>query len=60
MRDDKTLHWSNKPFSTRLIDGGPRRVTLTTDRLKYHGDGTETETKVAEAEWDATLQRLFR
>ncbi|MEM7322178.1 MAG: arylamine N-acetyltransferase [Actinomycetota bacterium] len=60
LRTDRTLHWSAKPFATRLVDGGPRRVTLLKDRLKYHGDGQVTETAVAEDEWVSVLERLFR
>ncbi len=60
LRTDKSRHWSTKPFATRLIDGGPRRVTLSTDRLKYHGDGHLTEQPVAEEDWESTLERLFR
>ena len=33
LQSDKTLHWSTKPMATRLIDGGPERVTLLQDRL---------------------------
>lgn len=60
LRGDPSLHWSNKPFATRLIEGGPQRVTLLRDRIKYHGDGETSETLVAEEDWEQTLQRLFR
>lgn len=60
LRGDPTLHWSNKPFATRLIDGGPSRVTLLKDRLKYHGDGETRETMIDEPDWEETLDRVFR
>lgn len=60
LRDDKTLRWSTKPFATRLIDGGPERVTLLSDRLKYHGGSQTTETPVSAEEWEGQLASLFR
>lgn len=56
---DPTLPWSNKPFATRLLDGGPDRVTLLKDRLKLTRDGTTTETPIDEGDWEATLTRWF-
>ncbi len=60
LRDDKTLRWSTKRFSTRLIDGGPERVTLLTDRLKYHGGAEVTESPIDDDRWEAKLAELFR
>ena len=60
LRDDKTLRWSTKPFATRLIDGGPERVTLLSDRLKYHGGSQTAETPVSAEEWEGQLASLFR
>jgi N-hydroxyarylamine O-acetyltransferase len=60
LKADPSLRWSTKPFATRLIDGGPQRVTLLKDRLKYHGDGDTAETPVAKQEWEHTLTSLFR
>lgn len=60
LRGDPNLPWSTKPFATMLIDGGPGRVTLLKDRLKYHGAGEATETPVADGDWEDTLVRLFR
>ncbi|MCB0990520.1 MAG: arylamine N-acetyltransferase [Acidimicrobiales bacterium] len=52
-------HWVDKPFATRLIDGGPRRVTLLKDRLKLH-DGTDVQTvPVSADEWSTELDRWF-
>lgn len=53
---DTSLHWSQKPFATRLIHGGPERITLLKDRLK-HPDGTETP--VAKADWNNVLAKHF-
>lgn len=60
LRDDKTLRWSTKPFATRLVDGGPQRVTLLQDRLKYHGGIEASEHPVTEARWNDVLHQLFR
>ena len=59
LQDDKTLHWSQKPFATRLIDGGPDRVTLLGDRLKLRRDGEETVTPVSEDTWTTTHANWF-
>ncbi|MEM9134818.1 MAG: arylamine N-acetyltransferase [Actinomycetota bacterium] len=53
------LHWRNKPFATRLLDGGPDRVTILTDRLKLQRDGETTETPLSADEWDDVLQEWF-
>lgn len=60
LQSDRALHWSNKPFATRLLDGGPGRVTLLKDRLKIRRDGVETETEVEPDEWSAVLAEWFR
>jgi N-hydroxyarylamine O-acetyltransferase len=59
LQEAEDLHWRNKPFATRLIDGGPDRVTLTGDRLKIVRDGQASETPVADDEWDDLLHRWF-
>ena len=53
------LHWRHKPFATRLIDGGPERVTLLGDRLKFHSPQGVREEPVAAEDWDDTLERWF-
>ncbi len=61
LRSDPDLHWSAKPFATRLVDGGPERITLLKDRFKqHHADGTVTETPVDDQDWDKMLAELFR
>ncbi|MEM7272688.1 MAG: arylamine N-acetyltransferase [Actinomycetota bacterium] len=61
LQSAEDLHWRNKPFATRLLDGGPERVTLTGDRLKLHGgtDGSVTEDPVDPADWDEVLLHWF-
>lgn len=60
LRTDPELHWSAKPFATRLLDGGPERVTLLRDRLKFHRtDGSIDEQPVAASEWSSTLAEWF-
>lgn len=56
---DPSLHWQHKPFATRLIDGGPDRITLLKDRLKVEVDGMTTETPVAAADWRTALLTNF-
>ena len=59
LQDDESLHWSNKRFATRLLDGGPDRVTLLGDRIKFRRNGEETEEPVAPEDWNAMLQTWF-
>lgn len=53
------LHWRNKPFATRLLDGGPDRVTLLGDRLKLQRSGETTETPVDAEAWGDVLEEWF-
>ncbi len=59
LQGNPELHWSNKPFATRLIEGGPKRVTLLKDRLKISGPGEEEVTPVSQQDWPATLKTWF-
>ncbi|MGI9606386.1 MAG: arylamine N-acetyltransferase family protein [Acidimicrobiales bacterium] len=59
LRSDPELHWSQKPFATRLVDGGPDRVTLLRDRLKLTTDGATEEIPVAAGDWDDVLFSWF-
>ena len=59
MQTDPSLSWGSKPFATRLLDGGPDRVTLRDGRLKLIRDGEERVTEVAADRWDQTLDEWF-
>jgi N-hydroxyarylamine O-acetyltransferase len=53
------LQWTKTRFATRLIDGGPDRVTLLEGRIRHRRAGTWTETKVDDAEWESVLGDWF-
>ncbi|MFZ0625685.1 MAG: arylamine N-acetyltransferase [Acidimicrobiia bacterium] len=53
------LSWTRSRFATRLIDGGPDRVTLLDDRLKFRRDGDWSEREVDESEWAILLDQWF-
>lgn len=59
LQGNRELHWSTKPFATRLLDGGPERVTLLTDRLEVTRSGEVTETPVSSEDWDDVLDEWF-
>lgn len=59
LQTDRGLKWSQAPFATRLLSGGPDRVTLLKDTLKRRKDGEWTEEPVSEADWPAVLDRWF-
>ena len=58
---DADSNFRKGPLATRLIDGGPRRVTLTTDRLRFTGpDGSDDHTvEPLSDDWFGYLQRWF-
>ena len=47
------------PFATRLLDGGPNRVTILKDKIKFRRDGVWEEQPVAESEWQNKLFEWF-
>ena len=59
MQGDPELHWSQKPFATRVLDGGPDRVTLLRDRLKVTRSGETEVTPVEPETWDDVLEEWF-
>lgn len=59
LQADRSLHWSEKPFATRLVDRGPERITLLGDRLKRVGPAGQTEVPVAPEEWNDVLAEHF-
>lgn len=59
MQTEPGLRWTEAPFATRLLEGGPDRVWLLRDRLKLRQNGEITVTDVADDEWPATLHKWF-
>lgn len=53
------LQWTQSPFATRLLDGGPDRVTLLSDRIKFRRDDVWEEHPVAADEWEHLLAEWF-
>ncbi len=59
LQSDPTSPFRDKPFSTRLLDGGPDRVTLLRNRLKIDRGGVITEELVSPADWPSVLDQWF-
>ncbi len=60
LQTEPGLKWTQKPFATRLLDGGPDRVTLLEDRIKFRRRGVTTEQPVQPgAEWNQMLDKWF-
>ncbi|WP_420452935.1 arylamine N-acetyltransferase family protein [Ilumatobacter sp.] len=60
LQTDPDLHWSMKPFATRLLDpSSSDRVTLTRDRLELRRGSTEIVEDVAARDWDDALAEWF-
>lgn len=59
LQSDTSLHWSNKPFATRLLDDRGSRITLTRARLSTRRDGQTTHVAVPPAEWNDLLFDQF-
>jgi N-hydroxyarylamine O-acetyltransferase len=51
--------WTRRPFATRLIDGGPDRVTLLHDCLKIRTAGEWSEEPVTPEQWPQALFDWF-
>ncbi len=59
-RTDPQQKWRQKRFATRLLDGGPDRVTLLENSLKLRRNGEWTERPVEPGdEWERLLQQWF-
>ncbi len=59
LQTEPGLQWTVAPFATRLLDGGPDRVTLLKDRIKFRRNGEWTEVSVDADDWEATLEQWF-
>ncbi len=59
LQDSPDTLFTAKPFATRLVDGGPDRVTLLRDRLKLRSGGVWTEIPVTLGEWPQVLAQWF-
>lgn len=59
MQVDPELSWRSKPFATRLLDGGPDRVTVRRDVLKIVRDGHVDERTLVGDEWQRELENWF-
>lgn len=59
LQSDPELHWSRKPFATRLLDDAGSRITLTHHGLKTRRNGVVTEESVAVEEWHRVLAEQF-
>ncbi len=59
MQIDPDKQWSKSPFATRLIDGGPDRVSLTAKQLKLTRNGVVTERPLGAGEWPELLSEWF-
>ncbi len=59
LQGDPERHWRQRPFLTRLLDGGPDRVTLLEDRLKISRGSDTTETTVSASDWEPVMREWF-
>lgn len=53
------LQWTKSRFATRLLEGGPDRVTLLEDRIRHRRDGLWTERSIDPTEWEPLLEEWF-
>lgn len=53
------LRWTQTRFATRLIDGGPDRVTLLEDQIKFRREGVWVEHPVTGEGWPDLLAEWF-
>ncbi len=59
LQSESGLSWTRSYFATRLLDGGPDRVTLLNDRIRFRRDGEWTEEPVTDDAWAGELDRWF-
>ncbi len=59
LQTEPGLSWTRSHFATRLVNGGPARVTLLDDRIKFRRDGAWSEEPIAIHDWANELDRWF-
>ncbi len=59
MQVDPDKRWRSKPFATRLLDGGPDRVTVTRNHRKLVRDGRTDEQALVDDQWEHELLNWF-
>jgi len=59
LQNDPTLHWSSKPFATRLLDDQGTRITLTRAKLSIKRDGNTETAAIAPGDWNDVLFEHF-
>lgn len=52
-------YWTRARFVTRLLAGGPDRVTLLKDRIKFRRNGVWSEQPITAHDWPGELERWF-
>lgn len=60
LQTEPGLQWTRSRFATRLLAGGPDRVTLLEDRLRQRRNGTWTEQPINPDDWARLLWKWFR
>jgi N-hydroxyarylamine O-acetyltransferase len=59
LQTEPGLQWTESRFATRLLDGGPDRVSLVPNRLRLRRDGVWSEQPVSDSRWDDLLDEWF-
>lgn len=60
LQADHTMIWHTRAFASRLVDGGPGRISLLGRTLRRTApDGTVLDTPVADAHWADVLEEHF-
>lgn len=59
LQSDPTLHWSTKPFATRLVDDKGSRLTLSRDRLRRVRANEVEDMAVSPDDWNDVLFEHF-